>query len=51
MYMAWGWLIEKEPKHVATIDTNLNKIAVLDKKFVYNLLRYLYNTTGWKTSR
>jgi hypothetical protein len=48
--MAGGWLNEKEPKHVTTIDTTLNKIVVLDGNFVYNLLRYLYNTTGWNTS-
>jgi hypothetical protein len=29
MYVAWGQLIEKEPKHVAIIDTTFNKIVVL----------------------
>jgi hypothetical protein len=41
--MAWGWLIENEPKQVATIDTSWNKKVVLDGNFVYNLLRYLFN--------
>jgi hypothetical protein len=46
MYIAWGWLNEKEPKHVATIDTTLNKIVVLDWNFVYNLL--IYKFYWWK---
>jgi hypothetical protein len=50
MYTVWRWLNEKEPKYVATIDTTLNKIVVLDDNFVYNLLRYFCNTTGLKTS-
>jgi hypothetical protein len=39
MYIALDWFNEKEPKHVATIDTTLNKIVVLDGNFVYNSLR------------